>query len=64
MHDIRAIRDDAQAFDSGLSRRGLPPESAGLLAMDERRKAIIGELQAAQETRNARSKEIGKAKAA
>ncbi|MCG6121134.1 MAG: serine--tRNA ligase [Microvirga sp.] len=63
MHDIRAIRDDADAFDSGLSRRGLAPESPRLLAMDERRKAIIGELQAAQETRNVRSKEIGKAKA-
>lgn len=64
MHDIRAIREDAAAFDTGLKRRGLAPESARLLAMDERRKAIIGELQAAQETRNARSREIGKAKAA
>ncbi len=64
MHDIRAIRDNPEAFDGGLARRGLAPLSASILALDEARKSVIAELQAAQETRNARSKEIGKAKAA
>jgi seryl-tRNA synthetase len=64
MHDIRAIRDNPQEFDRGLARRGLEPLSAHILALDDRRKSVILELQTAQETRNARSKEIGKAKAA
>ena len=34
MHDIRLIRDDPQRLDAALARRGAPPASAGLLAMD------------------------------
>jgi seryl-tRNA synthetase len=64
MHDIKAIRDDAAAFDAGLKRRGLEPLSSSLLALDETRRAVVTKLQAAQERRNAASKEIGQAKAA
>lgn len=64
MHDIRAIRDDPAAFDGGLARRGLNPQATVLLGLDERRRTVIGKLQAAQERRNAASKEIGAAKAA
>ena len=64
MHDIRAIRDDPQAFDAGLGRRGLHPQSATLLALDERRRALQTELQTAQTRRNEASKAIGQAKAA
>ena len=63
MHDIRFIRDNPAAFDEGLTKRGLAPLSAELLALDERRRAAIAALQAAQERRNALSKEIGQAKA-
>jgi seryl-tRNA synthetase len=63
MHDIRAIRDDPEGFDAGLGRRGLGPRSAELLALDDRRRAAIAELQKAQERRNAASKEIGAAAA-
>jgi seryl-tRNA synthetase len=63
MHDIRLIRDDPKAFDRGLARRGLDPQSARLIALDERRREIIGRLQALQERRNAASKEVGQAKA-
>jgi seryl-tRNA synthetase len=63
MHDIKAIRDDPEAFDAGLARRGLPPQSAALIVLDERRRAAILELQKAQERRNAVSKEIGAAMA-
>ena len=63
MHDIRFIRDDPQAFDAGLARRGLPPQSAALLALDERRRALTTELQSAQMRRNEASKAIGQAKA-
>src|SRR5579872_3289465 len=61
MHDIRAIRDDPTAFDAGLARRGLEPQAAALIALDEKRRAAILELQKAQERRNAVSKEIGQA---
>jgi seryl-tRNA synthetase len=63
MHDIKAIRDDAAAFDAGLARRGLAPRAAELIALDDRRRAAIGELQKAQERRNSASKEIGQAMA-
>jgi seryl-tRNA synthetase len=63
MHDIRAIRENPQAFDAGLARRGLPPRSESLIALDEKRRAAIAELQRAQERRNAASKEIGAAMA-
>jgi seryl-tRNA synthetase len=62
MHDIRWIRDNAAAFDAGLSARGLRHESARLIGLDDRRRHAIGAAQAAQERRNALSKEIGKAK--
>ena len=64
MHDIRLIRDDPAAFDAALGRRGVEPMSAGLVALDERRRACVAEAQAAQTDRNALSKQIGQAKAA
>ena len=62
MHDIRAIRDNPDAFDAALKRRGLAPESKRLIALDEKRRAKILELETAQARRNAASKEIGEAK--
>ncbi len=41
MHDIRSIRDNPEAFDKALARRGLPPQAARLLALDEKRRAKI-----------------------
>src|ERR1700758_3929620 len=64
MHDIKSIRDDPQAFDAGLKRRGLSPLSASLLAIDEKRRAAILASEQAQARRNAASKEIGEAKKA
>ena len=64
MHDIRLIRDNPAAFDSGLARRDLAPLSAELIGLDEARRAAIGALQVAQEQRNALSKEVGAAKKA
>jgi seryl-tRNA synthetase len=64
MYDIKWIRDNAEVFDRGLQRRGLPPQSAELLAIDEQRRAAITKLEQAQARRNAASKEIGEAKKA
>jgi seryl-tRNA synthetase len=64
MHDIKSIRDNPQAFDAGLKRRGLAPLSAALLAIDEKRRASILASEQAQARRNSASKEIGDAKKA
>ncbi len=64
MHDIRFIRENPKAFDEGLARRGLPAQAEALIALDEKRRSVISELQAAQERRNALSREIGEAKKA
>jgi seryl-tRNA synthetase len=64
MHDIKSIRDDPQAFDTALKRRGLGPLSASLLAIDEKRRAAILASEQAQARRNSASKEIGDAKKA
>ncbi len=61
MYDIKWIRENADLFDDGRRRRGLEPLSAQLLALDDARRTAIGELQRAQERRNAASKEIGAA---
>jgi seryl-tRNA synthetase len=62
MHDIRFIRDNPDAFDAGLARRGLPGEAKRLIALDGERRAAIQKLEAAQARRNTASKEIGEAK--
>ena len=62
MFDIKAIRDDPAAFDRGLERRGLGPQAAALVALDDRRRGIVTRLQEVQARRNAASKEIGKAR--
>ena len=59
MFDIKAIRDAPDAFDEGRRRRGLDPLATHLLGLDDVRRTAIQGLQAAQERRNAASKEIG-----
>lgn len=62
MYDIRWIRENAAAFDRGLARRGFTETSSkALLELDDVRRTAIAKAQAAQERRNALSKEIGKA---
>ena len=62
MHDIRFIRDNPEAFDHALKRRGLEPQAQRLIALDEKRREKILALETAQARRNAASKEIGEAK--
>ena len=64
MHDIKSIRDNPEAFDAALKRRGLGALSERLLAIDETRRAAIHAFEQAQARRNAASKEIGEAKKA
>jgi len=62
MHDIKWIRDNPEAFDRALKRRGLAGESQRLIELDEKRRAAITAAEQAQARRNAASKEIGEAK--
>ena len=63
MHDIRLIRDNPQAFDAGLARRGIEPLSAEILAMDASLRALQTAMQTALARRNEASKLIGQAMA-
>ena len=63
MHDIRSIRENPAAFDAALARRGFAPMASDLVALDERRRALITEAQLGQARRNEASKAIGAAKA-
>lgn len=63
MHDIRAIRENPEAFDAGLAKRGLEPIAERLLALDDFRRASIASMQQLQTRRNELSKEIGVAMA-
>jgi seryl-tRNA synthetase len=63
MHDIRSIREKPAEFDAGLARRGLEPAAEALAALDEKRRALIHEVQLGLARRNEASKAIGAAKA-
>jgi seryl-tRNA synthetase len=63
MHDIKWIRDNADAFDAALKSRGIAPLAATLLALDDTRRAEMTKLQEVQARQNAASKAIGQAKA-
>jgi seryl-tRNA synthetase len=61
MHDLKYIRENAAAFDAALARRGAAAASAEILALDERRRSVLTELQDGQSRRNEASKAIGAA---
>ena len=59
MHDIRFIRENPDAFDGAMARRGLEPQSGSILETDAKRRALQGQIQDMQSRRNVASKEIG-----
>ena len=63
MHDIRAIRENPEAFDAGLALRGLGPRSAEILALDDARRSKILAAETGQAEQNRASKDVGAAKA-
>ena len=62
MFDIKWIRDNPEAFDAGLSKRGLTAMADQLIALDASRRAAQTALQDLQRQRNVASKAIGAAK--
>jgi len=63
MHDIKFIRENPQAFDTGMLKRGIKPQSAHILKLDEEKRLLQRELQDLQSQRNNFAKSIGQAKA-
>lgn len=64
MHDIRLIRENPEAFDAALVRRGTEPLADMLVALDEARRVLTTRQQEVQSRRNDLSKQVGQAKAA
>ena len=64
MHDIRAIRENPDAFDAAMARRGISGASSQILSIDEARRALIHESETLKAEANATAKSIGAAKAA
>ena len=63
MHDLKWIRDNPDAFDRGLQRRGLGVASAEVLALDKDWRAAQTKAEQLQAERNQLNKQIGAAKA-
>src|SRR6201996_6284660 len=63
MHDIKAIRDNPEAYDRGWGSRGLEPQTPAIPELDRQLRAAQTALQDAQSRRNEASKLIGQAKA-
>ncbi len=61
MHDLKYIRENPDAFDAALMRRGHPARASALLEQDEIRREVVTEMQVAQAHRNNLSKMIGEA---
>ena len=62
MFDIRWIRENPDAFDGGLARRGLTPQAEALITVDAKRREAQTKAQEFQTRRNELSKQIGAAK--
>jgi seryl-tRNA synthetase len=61
MHDLKYIRENPEAFDAALARRGASAVAAQIVALDERRRGLLTQVQEAQARRNEASKAIGAA---
>lgn len=63
MHDLRAIKDNPEAFDEAMKRRGAEYRAADILSLDEKRVATVKAMNDAQAEQKQVSKKIGAAKA-
>ena len=62
MHDIKFIRQNPDAFDAALAKRGLPAQSAAILKLDEEKRKLQTQLQELESKRNQLNKAVGIAK--
>ncbi len=63
MLDIKWIRENPEALDAALAKRGAEPLSASLIALDQKRRSVAQAMQDMQSRRNSASKDIGAAMA-
>ncbi len=63
MFDLKLIREMPEFFDVGWKRRGLAPQTAAIITLDEQRRSAMTEAQELQAKRNEASKQIGALKA-
>ena len=63
MHDIKLIRENPQAFDAGLARRGIAAAAGNILTLDAQRRMAIQETEVVQARRKALSAQFGQLKA-
>jgi seryl-tRNA synthetase len=61
MHDLKLIRENPDAFDAALARRGASPIAAQIVDLDARRRAVLTQMQDGLARRNEASKAIGAA---
>lgn len=61
MHDLKYIRENPEAFDAALARRGASPIAAQIIDIDQRRRAVLTQMQDGLARRNEASKAIGAA---
>jgi seryl-tRNA synthetase len=61
MHDLKSIRENPEAFDAALARRGASPIAAQIVDLDERRRFVLTQMQDGLARRNEASKAIGAA---
>ena len=64
MLDLKWIRENPEALDAALEKRGAEPLSERILSLDKTRRAAITKLQELQTKRNEASKRIGEKKRA
>ncbi len=64
MHDIKQIRENPQAFDAAMQRRGLGAQSAAILELDAQYRALVTQQGELQQQRNVLAKDIGRKKKA
>lgn len=62
MNDIRAIRENPDEFKQRIETRQIEVNVDQLLSLDEKRRALITEVEAVKAKRNAGSKQVGKTK--
>jgi seryl-tRNA synthetase len=63
MFDLKTIRDDPEAFDRGLGRRGLAPRTPEILPLERQWREAQTRAEQLQAERNKLAREIGAAKA-
>ena len=64
MHDIKFIRENPEAFDAALARRGLPAQAQEFLVLDAKKRERLTQLQALQARGNEVAKQIPEVKRA